>query len=203
MHRAVFLDRDDTLIENNRVTAHTAHPGDLLDPALVRALPGARAACARLRTAGYLLIVVTNQAGVAENLCPPETIEAVNDRFREVFGDDFGHARVGDGAGGGNTGPPVRFDAAYYSPFIKTGVVPRFIADHDWRKPRAGMITTAAREFGVDLARSWMVGDAPRDVEAGIAAGISAERCLRIGEGLPFADVGAAAAHILSADGHA
>lgn len=196
MHRAVFLDRDDTLIENNRVTAHTAHPGDLLDPALVRALPGAREACARLRAAGYLLIVVTNQAGVAENLGTPETIEAVNDRFREVFGDDFGRAGV-DRREGAADGKPVRFDAVYYSPFIKTGVVPRFTADHDWRKPRAGMIVTAAREFGVDLARSWMVGDAPRDVEAGVAAGIPRERCLRIGEGLALADLSAAAAHIL------
>lgn len=180
---AVFLDRDDTLIENARVTADTPHPGDLLDPDLVRALPGAAEACARLRDAGYLLIVVTNQAGVAEGLCTPERIEEVNDRMREVF-------QMGR--------PAVEFDAVYYSPFIKTGTVARFTADHDWRKPRPGMILAGAREFCVDLARSWMVGDAPRDVEAGIAAGIPADRCLRIGEGLPLPDLTAAADHILT-----
>ncbi len=180
---AVFLDRDDTLIDNAKVTASTAHPGDLLDPDLVRPLEGAMDGCARLRAAGYLLIVVTNQAGVAEGLCTPERIEEVNDRMREIFALHQ---------------PPVRFDAIYYSPFIKTGTVPRFIADHDWRKPRPGMILAGARDFGVDLSRSWMVGDAPRDVEAGIAAGIPAERCLRIGDGLPLPDLSAAASHILS-----
>ncbi len=182
MPAAVFLDRDDTLIDNKHVTANTAHPGDLLDPGLVRLLPGVAAACARLRAAGYLLIVVTNQAGVAEGLCPPERIEEINDRMRGLFAAAF---------------PPVRFDGVYYSPFIKTGTVPRFTADHDWRKPRAGMIATAAREFGVDLSRSWMVGDAPRDVESGIAAGIPPGRCLRIGDPR-FPDLADAADYMLT-----
>lgn len=189
--RAVFLDRDDTLIENATVTKDTPHPGDLLDPDLVTPLAGAAAACARLRDAGYLLIVVTNQAGVAEGLCPPEKIEAVNDRMREVF--------LAAPAG-------VRFDAVYYSPFLVTGSVRRFTVRcdtpgglHAWRKPRPGMIRAAADEFGVDLRRSWMVGDAPRDIEAGTAAGIPPDRCLRIGEAAPFADLAAAAAHILAA----
>lgn len=193
MPAAVFLDRDDTLIDNARVTADTPHPGDLLDPGLVRLLPGVAASCARLRAAGYLLIVVTNQAGVAEGLCPPERIEEINDRMRELLGTP--PLRGGNTRAGASV--PPRFDGVYYSPFIKTGTVPRFTADHDWRKPRPGMITTAAREFGVDLSRSWMVGDAPRDAESGIAAGIPPDRCLRIGDPR-FPDLAAAADHILT-----
>jgi D-glycero-D-manno-heptose 1,7-bisphosphate phosphatase len=184
MQQAVFLDRDDTLIDNQYVTAGTAHPGDLLDPGLVRLLPGVGASLARLRDAGYLLIVVTNQAGVAEGLCQPERIEEVNDRFRALL----------EAAG-------VRVDGLYYSPFIKSGSVARFTADHDWRKPRPGMVVVAAREFGVDVSRSWMVGDAARDVESGVGAGIPADRCLRIGAGASFADVPAAVEHILRVPG--
>ncbi len=181
MPAAVFLDRDDTLIDNQHVTAGTAHPGDLLDPALVRLLPGVGESLGRLRDAGYLLLVVTNQAGVAEGLCSPERIEEVNDRFRALL-----------------EAEGVRVDGVYYSPFIKTGTVARFTADHDWRKPRPGMVVAAACEFGVDVPRSWMVGDAARDVESGIGAGIPADRCLRIGAGATFADLTAAAEHILS-----
>ena len=182
--RAVFLDRDDTLVSNTEATAHTAHPGDLFTPALVRLLPDAAAACRRLREAGYRLVVVTNQAGIAEALCTPEEVEATNDRMRELL--------VAAPHG-------VTLDATYYSPCIATGTVPRFTCDHDWRKPKAGMILAAARELDVDLPSSWLVGDAPRDAESGIAAGIPRGHCLIIGPGHPLPDLAAAAGTILKA----
>lgn len=183
MIRAVLLDRDDTIIDNTGVTAHTPHPGDLFDPELVRLLPGAGRACARLFNAGYSLIVHTNQAGIAEGVGTPEQIEATNDRMRELLA-EFG----------------VRLAGLYYSPFIRAGTVPRFTADHDWRKPAPGMARTALREFGVDAARSWAVGDAPRDIEAACAGGIPRDRCLRIGPGLALPDLAAAAEFILASD---
>ncbi len=182
MRRAVFLDRDDTLIDNKDATAHTAHPGDLFDPALVRLLPGAAWACARLRAAGYLLIVVTNQAGIAEGICTPGQIEETNDRMRELLR---------------GAQPAATIDGLYYSPCLRTGAVARYAMDHDWRKPGPGMIVAGLREFGVGAAASWLVGDAPRDVEAGVRAGLRPERCLRIGEGIPLPDLEAAADHIL------
>lgn len=183
MIRAVLLDRDDTIIDNAGVTALTPHPGDLFDPELVRLLPGAGDACARLFNAGYALIVHTNQAGIAEGVCTPGQIEATNDRMRGLL------------AGFG-----VRLAGVYYSPFIRTGSVPRFTADHDWRKPAPGMARAILREFGIDAPRSWAVGDAPRDVAAASAAGIPGGRCLRIGPGLPLPNLAAAAEFILASD---
>jgi D-glycero-D-manno-heptose 1,7-bisphosphate phosphatase len=180
MRPGVFLDRDDTIIDNKDATAHTAHPGDLLDPGLVRLLPGAGEALAELHTARLPLIVVTNQGGVAQGYGTLRDVEAVNDRMRELL------ARFG-----------VVLAGVYYSPARGDGVAARFRPDPrdpvPWRKPGAGMLVTAAAELGLDLARSWMIGDAPRDVEAGVRAGLMRERCLLIGAGLPLADVAAAA----------
>ncbi len=168
MRPAVFLDRDDTIIANREVTAATAHPGDLTEPALVRLLPGAGAALRRLADAGFVLVVVSNQGGVAMGVCTLEQVEAVNDRMRELL------AREG-----------VALAGVYYSPARPGGTVARFAGPDPWRKPAPGMILAAANELGLDLARSWMIGDAPRDVEAAVAAGIAPGRCIQIGRDVP------------------
>ncbi|MCC7292065.1 MAG: HAD family hydrolase [Phycisphaerales bacterium] len=144
--RAVFLDRDGTIIEDT---------GFVDDPAKVRLAPGAADALARLRRAGFMLVVASNQSGVARGLMTEETVHAVNARIAELLGDKAG------------------LDAFYYCPFLDgdEAVVGEYRKDSDWRKPRPGMLRAAAREHGIDLRRSWMIGDAPRDVEAGRAAG--------------------------------
>ncbi|MCC6675855.1 MAG: HAD-IIIA family hydrolase [Phycisphaerales bacterium] len=182
MRPTVFLDRDDTLIDNKDATAHTPTPGDLLDPALVRLLPGAGEACARLQQPGLQLVVITNQGGVAQGLCTLQQVEAVNDRLRQLL-----------------RGFGVELAGIYYSPNRPppAGIVPRFSTPHPWRKPGPGMLLAAAADLNLDLPRSWCIGDAPRDVEAGVAAGLSPHRCLRIGPGLPLADLAAAADLIL------
>ena len=177
---AVFLDRDDTLIANRAVTASTPHPGDLIDPAMVRLLPGAGAACKRLHGAGFALVVVSNQGGVAMGICTPAQVEAVNDRMREVL------AREG-----------VELAGVYYSPARPGGTVARFAHPDPWRKPAPGRILAAAAELEIDLSRSWMIGDAPRDAEAGVSAGMARERCLLVGEGMEYADLAGAAARVL------
>lgn len=183
MRPAVFLDRDDTLIDNKEATAHTPTPGDLIDPALVRLLPGAGEACLRLQQSGLQLVVITNQGGVAQGLCSPREVEAVNDRLRLLL------ARQG-----------VQPAAVYYSPNRPppAGLVPRYSRPHPWRKPGPGMILAAAADFDLDLSRSWCIGDAPRDVEAGLAAGLAPHRCLRIGPGLPLPDLAAAVRVVLA-----
>ncbi len=145
--RAVFLDRDDTLIACNGVTPD----GDLGDPALVELLPGALEACGRWREAGFALVVVSNQGGVARGKYGTDAVEAVNARVNELLG----------GA----------IDAFRYCPYHPKGTVPEFTREHPWRKPAPGMLLDASEELGIDLAGSWMVGDAPRDCAAGRAAG--------------------------------
>ena len=84
MRAAVFLDRDDTLIVNRAITAGTGTPGSLFDPAMVRLMPGAGAACARLKAAGFVLVVVTNQGCVARGECTVGQVEATNRRMGEA-----------------------------------------------------------------------------------------------------------------------
>ncbi len=184
MRPAVFLDRDDTLIDNKDATAPTATPGDLIDPDLVRLLPGVAQACLRLQESGLPLVVFTNQGGVAQGVCSLRQVEAVNDRLRQLLRE---------------TG--VELSAVYYSPNRPppAGLVPRFNTPHPWRKPGPGMLLAAAADLDLDLARSWCIGDAHRDVESGIAAGLAPQRCLRIGPGQPLPDLAAAAEVVLAA----
>ncbi|MDX2016158.1 MAG: HAD-IIIA family hydrolase [Planctomycetota bacterium] len=172
---AVFLDRDDTLIDNRGVTAHTPTPGDLFDPALVRLLPGVGEGCAKLQAAGFALVVTTLQGGIAMGLGTMDQVEAVNDALRSAL------AKF-----------KVTLDGVYYCPARPHQATPRTIArwnrPHPWRKPAPGMIQAAALDLGLDLSRSWTIGDMPRDVEAGVNAGLPASRCVRIAPG----DAGAA-----------
>lgn len=167
---AVFLDRDDTLIACNDLPPPPppGARGDLVDPALVRLLPGVREGCHRLRAAGFTLVVVSNQGSVARGIATPRMVERVNDAVRLALG-------MAD----------LPF---YYCPFHPKGLVPCFTGEHAWRKPAGGMIHAAASELGLELGRSWLIGDAPRDIEAGVAAGLAPSRCLRTGPGeLDFA----------------
>jgi histidinol-phosphate phosphatase family protein len=144
--RAVFLDRDNTIIEND---------GYLGDPSKVKLLPGAATALASLRTLGYRLIVVSNQSGVARGMFKESDVQAVNDEMSRQLRKQAG----------------AFIDASYYCPFHPDAPVPEYRIDHDWRKPKPGMLKQAAADFNLDLAQCWMIGDQWRDVAAGTAAG--------------------------------
>lgn len=179
---AVFLDRDDTLIECNGLppAPPPAQPGDLVDPSLVRLLPGVLDGCRSLSGAGFDLVVVSNQGCIARGAATCETVEAVNERVRALLVDEFGRGLI---------------RAVYFCPFHPRGRAGWLAQEHDWRKPSGGMLCAAAHELGVVLTRSWLIGDAARDIEAGINAGLRPERCLRVGGGVDFA---AAAARVLA-----
>ncbi|HVZ93141.1 MAG TPA: HAD-IIIA family hydrolase [Phycisphaerales bacterium] len=162
--RAVFIDRDDTLIACNAVTPD----GDLGDAALVELLPGAFEACARLKRGGYFIAVVSNQGGVARGKFTTREVESVNARLNELLGGTI--------------------DAFRYCPYHPRGVVAEFAREHPWRKPSPGMILDIAEKNSICLDRSWCVGDAERDVEAGRAAGC---RTIRIGPAEMIADTSA------------
>jgi D-glycero-D-manno-heptose 1,7-bisphosphate phosphatase len=171
MKKAVFLDRDDTLMAAN-VLPPPPPPGargDVVDPSLVRLLPGAAEACARLKRAGFTLVVVSNQGLVARGAGTIGTVHRVNRRLEESLG-------------------PGVIDAFYFCPFHPKGQTAGYSTEHSWRKPGGGMLSAAARELGVDLAVSWLIGDAARDVDAGIAAGLRAERCLLLGPGMSIVE---------------
>ena len=163
VRRAVFIDRDGTIILND---------GDLGDPDRVELLPGAAAAMRALREAGYALVVVTNQGGVARGKYDEAAVHATHQRLEQVLRHE--------------TGLPEVIDAFYFCPFHPEGTVERYRSEHPWRKPAPGMLLAAAQEHALDLAASWMVGDQERDAQAGAAAG-----CRSILIGTP--DAGSAA----------
>jgi D-glycero-D-manno-heptose 1,7-bisphosphate phosphatase len=144
-NRAVFLDRDRTIIED---------PGYISDPGAVKLLPGADVAIKGLRQGGYLAVVVTNQSAIARGLITEETLERIHGEMRRQL------------AAGG-----AHLDALYYCPFHPEGTVEPFARDSDLRKPQPGMLLKAAKDLDIDLSASWMVGDSPRDIEAGQRAG--------------------------------
>ena len=164
---AVFLDRDNTLIAND---------GDLGDPKLVRLVEGVGAGLGALRDAGYRLVVVTNQGGVARGRFSESDVDAVHQRLAALLDQAAGCSNL--------------IDRFYYCPYHPEGPVERYRRDHPWRKPHPGMLLKAAQDLGLDLARSWMVGDGDGDMAAGRAAGCRTVLVSRNGEapGPTFAD---------------
>jgi D,D-heptose 1,7-bisphosphate phosphatase len=145
---AVFLDRDNTIIHND---------GDLGDPGLVRIVDDVPRGLKSLHEAGYRLVVVTNQAGVARGKFTEHDVDMVHQRIASVI-DEQAH-----GLG--------LIDRFYYCPYHPEAVVPEYRRDHPWRKPHPGMLLQAARDMGLDLSHSWLVGDQERDLAAGRAVG--------------------------------
>lgn len=151
---AVFLDRDGTI---NVEVDYLARPEDL------ELYPGAAAAVRRLNEAGRFVVVVTNQSGVARGLLDEETLSRIHARLDELLADAGAHV-----------------DAYSWCPHHPDVGQPPYRRACDCRKPAPGMLLDAAREHGLDLARSWTVGDSLRDVAAGRAAGT---RAILVGTG--------------------
>jgi D,D-heptose 1,7-bisphosphate phosphatase len=152
----IFLDRDNTLIAND---------GDLGDPAKVRLLPGVAEGLKRLKDAGYRLVVVTNQGGVARGRYGEADVDRVHARIAHMIDEESGGKRV--------------LDRFYYCPFHPEGTHPDYRREHPWRKPRPGMLLQAAADLALDLDRGWVIGDQARDILAGKAAGV---RTILLGE---------------------
>lgn len=143
---AVFLDRDGVLIEDRDL---------LVDSAQIRVLEGVPEALNRLRAAGFRLVVVTNQPVVARGLITERELDAIHARMQELL----------EQAGS----PPL--DAIYSCPHHPNATLPEYRVACDCRKPRPGMLRSAASEHGLDLGASFLVGDRLTDVAAGARAG--------------------------------
>jgi histidinol-phosphate phosphatase family protein len=145
MRPAAFFDKDGTLVENVPYNA---------DPEKIRLAPGALEAARMLRRAGFALVVVSNQSGVARGYFPERALETVRRRISELL------------AGAG-----AQLDGFYYCPHLPDAAVLAYARACDCRKPAPGLIERAADDLGLDLERSWLIGDILDDVEAGRRAG--------------------------------
>ncbi len=161
--RAIFLDRDGVI---NVEVDYLRRPEDL------RLLPGVADAIAAINASAYLAIVITNQSVVARNLCTISELDAIHARLAAML------AERG-----------ARLDAIYFCPHHPAPGGPNpnreYAVDCACRKPKTGLIRRADQEYGIDLARSWMIGDTGRDAECGRSAGL---RTALVRTGHPWAE---------------
>ena len=144
--QAAFLDRDGVI---NRDRAYVSRWEDF------EFVPGAVDAMRRLKKAGYALVVVTNQSGIARGYYSEAQYQALTAAMQQALLD---------------AGAAV--DAVYHCPHHPKGKVAELAIDCDCRKPAPGMILRAAKELNLSLADSILVGDKPSDIEAARAAGV-------------------------------
>ncbi len=142
---AVFLDKDGTLLEDVPYS---------VDRSNMKVLQGAGEGLRLLSSAGYRLLVVSNQSGVARGYFPEQALVGVETRLGEMF-----------------TELGVPLEAFYFCPHHPMGRVPEYAVSCSCRKPQPGLILRAAAEHDLDVGRSWMIGDILDDVEAGHRAG--------------------------------
>ncbi|MBZ9938201.1 HAD family hydrolase [Mesorhizobium sp. BR1-1-16] len=144
--KAAFLDRDGVINVDH---------GYVVDPAALDFIEGAEAAIRRLNEGGYVVVVVTNQSGVARGYFTEVDVGRFHDHLRERL------AAAG-----------ARIDAIYTAPHHPDATVPAYRADHPDRKPRPGMILRAFADLDIARDGSFLVGDKKSDIAAAEAAGI-------------------------------
>lgn len=143
--KAIFLDRDGTL---NRDVGYVTHLDDY------ELLPRAGDAVKKINDAGFLAILVTNQAGVARGYFAESMIKKVHEKLQKEL-------ELKD----------ANLDAIYYCPHVPLGSENLFSKDCEMRKPKPGMILKASNEYNIDLTQSFMIGDKFSDLESGWSAG--------------------------------
>lgn len=144
--RTVFLDRDGTI---NEEVHYLRRAED------VRLIPGAARAIARLNAAGLMVVVVSNQSGLARGIFDEADLASVQVRLNRLLAQE-----------------DARVDAYYFCPHLPDGVVEHYACRCDCRKPAPGLVLQATAEMGLTLEGSFMVGDRLRDVACGHAAGL-------------------------------
>ena len=143
---AVFVDRDGTINEQMGYINHLSR---------FRILPGVPQAVRMLNRHGFLVLVVTNQSGVARGYYPLDLVKTLHQllitRIREKNGN---------------------IDGIFFCPHHPAGSVPEFSHNCDCRKPKTGLIEQACKSFEIDLPRSFLVGDMCTDMELAQRAGV-------------------------------
>jgi D-glycero-D-manno-heptose 1,7-bisphosphate phosphatase len=145
VNKAIFIDKDGTLVKDIPYN---------VDPALVILNDNAVQGLQDLKRAGYCFFLISNQSGVALDLFKIRALNAVEEKIAELL-------RPYD----------ICITAFYFCPHHPEGIVTAYRKKCNCRKPQPGLIMRAAREYHIDLSKSWMIGDILDDVEAGNLAG--------------------------------
>lgn len=166
--RAAFIDRDGVI---NRETGYVFQIDEF------QLLPGVVDGLQRLQDAGYVLVLVTNQAGIARGFYTQKHFERLSEYLRNLLWVDG-----------------ISFAGIYHCPHHPDGVVESYRVACNCRKPAPGMLLRAAEELKLDLAASVIIGDKRSDIEAGRAAGVGCNIIVRSGhpltaEDAQFADI--------------
>ena len=146
MRKAIFLDRDGVV---NVEVDYLHRPEDVI------LIPGLTEALRKIHEAGYLAIVISNQAGVAKGMFGMDAVLSVEKRICELLKEQAADLP----------------DAFYYCPHHRAGVVPEYSFDCNCRKPKPGMFLRAVADWQIDPAQSYMIGDRMTDLQAGKNAG--------------------------------
>lgn len=154
--RAVFLDRDGVLNSDN---GYVSKVDDF------EFIDGVIDACKVLKAKGYLLIVITNQSGIARGYFSEEQFHTLTEWM------DWSLADRG-----------VDLDGIYYCPHHAQKGIGEFKIECDCRKPKPGMLLSAIEELNIDITNSFLVGDKVSDLQAGFAAGIKTNYLVRTGK---------------------
>ncbi len=145
--KTVFLDRDGTI--NKDEVGYIKRAEDF------HLFPASASAIALLNQAGYRVIVVTNQSGIAREYYTFEQIDAVHARLHELLAKEGAHV-----------------DDIFISPYHRKGTLPPYNVDHEDRKPGLGMFRKARGKYEISVSDSWMIGDKYADVLFGRKAGL-------------------------------
>lgn len=145
MNKAVFLDRDGTIVED---------VGYMNSPDQIRFIHGSIEAIKKLNEAGYKVVVITNQAGVARGLITEDMLQTIDKTLHKWILNGGAH-----------------LDGIYYCPHHPEHGVYPYKQVCECRKPHPGLIKRAHRDLDIDLSQSFMIGDKATDVEAGRSAG--------------------------------
>ena len=159
LKKAIFLDRDGVINRKLPEDRYVQNSGEF------ELLPGVPLALKILKGLGYLVVIVTNQRGIARGFMTEDDLSDVHDFMWSLFRTDG-----------------MELDGLYYCPHDKTDYC-------DCRKPAPGMIFKAERDLGIDLAQSFMVGDSLSDVEAARTAGVQPVKISSVREASDIAPV--------------
>jgi len=148
--KAIFLDRDGTINEE---------VGLVSDPSQLTLLPNAAAALRLINDSEYLAIVVTNQSVVARGMCSMKDVDYIHAKLEDLLGREGAY-----------------LNDIFFCPHHQDRGYPdenkEYKIDCDCRKPKPGLLLRAAEQYNIDLSQSWIIGDAERDKQAGINAGV-------------------------------
>jgi D-glycero-D-manno-heptose 1,7-bisphosphate phosphatase len=143
--KAIFIDKDGTLIEDVPYN---------VDPNKIKLSTNCLTGLRNLKEKGYLLVIISNQSGVARGYFKEKELPAVEQKINILLAE-----------------MQITLDGFYYCPHHPEGNIDEYAIECDCRKPMPGLLLKAADEMGIDLNASWMLGDILNDVEAGNRAG--------------------------------